>query len=207
MSAVATSRDPRVIRVFGLAGDDVVREGMLSGVERQPDMSVVGEAVDARAALPAISRSQPDVALVDDRLGDERGVDACPAIREACPTVACLLLASMADPRTLVEGAVAGAATIIPKELRGTTTVDAIRAVAGGARLFDFPAPRRALGRLGSSFAPEGAAPLRRLLEDMSLGRSRTEIADDLGLAPSESAALVDELLSFVGLDATDYPG
>jgi DNA-binding NarL/FixJ family response regulator len=196
-----------VIRVFGLAGDEVVREGLLSGVDRQPDMSVVGQAVDTREGLPAIARTRPHVALIDTSLGHERGIDACPVIRRACPSVACLLMASMTDERTLVEGAVAGAATIVPKQLRGNSTVDAIRAIVAGAGLFDFTATRRALDRLGTAYSPDGSAPLQQLLEQIGEGRNRAEIAGALGLARSEADALIDGLFEFIGLQPGDYPG
>lgn len=196
-----------MIRVFGLGGNEVVRQGVLSMIDGQPDMSVVGQAADSRGALPTIMDAEPDVIMVDAHLARQRGVDACPAIRQACPSIACVLMASMADERTLVEGAVAGAATIVPKQLRGSTMVDTIRAVAGGARLFDFPRNRHALDRLTDSFEPPPDIVLRRLLELMSQGRSRDEIGGELDLAGPEAGRLVDGLLQHVGLHPADYHG
>jgi two-component system response regulator DevR len=194
-----------VIRVFGLAGNDAVRQGVLSMIDCQPDMSVVGQAVDAHLALPTIIKAEPDVIMVDAHLARQRAMDACPAIRQACPSIACVLMASMADERTLVEGAIAGAATIVPKQLRGSTMVDTIRAVAEGARLFDFAGNRYALDRLANSFTTEPPAPLRQLLELMSTGWSRDEIADELDLSGPDAGRLVDRLLEHVGLQPTDY--
>jgi DNA-binding NarL/FixJ family response regulator len=148
--------------------------------------------------------------MVDAHLAQQRGIDACPAIRQACPSIACVLMASMADERTLVEGAIAGTATIVPKRLRGSTMVDTIRAVAGGARLFDFPGNRHALDRLAESFATVSSVQLGQLgqlLELMSEGWSRNEIALELGMAGPEAHQLVDRLLLHVGLHPTDYHG
>ena len=200
-----SSTEPTLIRVFGLAGDDVVRQVVLSTIDRQPDMSVVGQAIDARDALPTIVAAAPDIVMVDAHLARQRTIDACPAIRAACPSIACVLMASLADERTLVEGVIAGAATILPKQLRGSTMVDTIRAVAEGARLFDFTDNRRALERLANTFDAEPPAPVQQLLELMSTGSSPEEMADQLRITPAEAEALVDHLLDHVGLHPSDY--
>jgi DNA-binding NarL/FixJ family response regulator len=196
-----------MIRVFGLAESEAVCHGLLSLIDDQPDMSVVGQAVDASDALPAIVEAGPDVIMVDAHLLRQRAMDACSAIRAACPSIACVLMASMADERTLVEGAIAGAATIVPKQLRGSTMVDTIRSVAGGARLFDFAGNRRALDRLAGTFTDEPEVPLRQLLELMSTGRTRSEMADELGLGGTDVDRLMDRLLTHVGLEPADYAG
>lgn len=193
-------------RVFGLAGDDVVRQGVLQLVAREPDLLAVGEAADVEAAMDGIARAHPDVALVDQHLGPVRGIDACRRIRRRFPDVACVLMASLADERTMVEGALAGAALVVARELRGTAMIDGIRAVRDGARLVDSDAAHRAVGRLGESLSPEPAVALRRLLELMADGRSRPEIARDLGVSTPDVDGLMDRLLRKVGFEPADYP-
>ena len=199
-----SDQDNAVIRVFGLASDDAVRQGVLSVIDGQADMSIVGHALDADFAVTTVIDAQPDIVMVDAHLARLRAIDASPAIRAACPSVACVLMASMADERALVEGALAGAATIVPKQLRGSTMIDAIRAVAGGARLFDFASNRHALSKLTTSFTTSPRVDLRQLLELMSTGWTMEQIAHELDQPGLDAARLVEQLLEHVGLPPTD---
>ena len=196
-----SDRDGAVIGVFGVAGDDVVRQGILSMIDGQVDMTIVGHALDSDFAISTVTDSRPDIVMIDAHLVRPRAIDARPAIRAACPSVTCVLIASMVDERALVEAALAGAATIVPKQLRGSTMVDAIRAVAKGARLFDFVGNRHALGRLTTSFTTSHQVDVRQLLELMSTGRTTVRIADELGLDGQDAARLLISCSTTSGCD------
>src|SRR5580693_3829838 len=85
------------IGVFLLDDHEVVRRGVRQLLEAEPDITVVGEAGTARAALAVLPGLRPDVAVLDVRLPDGDGVSVCRALRSRAPGTACLMLTSFGD--------------------------------------------------------------------------------------------------------------
>src|SRR5437879_2123312 len=75
----------------------VVRQGLRSFLELQPDIEVVGEAAGARDGVQLAARLSPDVVLMDLLMPDEDGVDAIRALRDVAPRVRVLVLTSYLD--------------------------------------------------------------------------------------------------------------
>ena len=73
------------IRVLICDDHEVVREGLRGLISRQAGMSVVGEAGSVKDSIEAAARTTPDVVIMDVRLPDGSGVEACRANREARP--------------------------------------------------------------------------------------------------------------------------
>src|SRR4029077_10257780 len=116
---------------------EVVREGLRGLIGRQAGMTVVGEAGRCAEAIEAAARAKPDVVIMDVRLPDGSGVEACRSIREARPETKVIMLTSYADDEALFASIVAGAAGSLLKQTRGQAVVDAIIAVAAGRSLLD----------------------------------------------------------------------
>ena len=72
-------------RVLLCDDHEVVREGLRTMLSRREDMAVVGEAGTMAEAIEAAAKAKPDVVIMDVRLPDGSGVEACRAIREARP--------------------------------------------------------------------------------------------------------------------------
>ncbi|MDH3707870.1 MAG: response regulator transcription factor, partial [Acidimicrobiia bacterium] len=85
-------RDDDTIRVFLLDDHEVVRRGVAEMVNAQADMEVVGEAGGPSEALSVVARCDPDIAVLDVRLGEGNGIAVCREIRSEHPDVACLIL-------------------------------------------------------------------------------------------------------------------
>src|SRR5256884_8124053 len=100
-------------------------------------MSVVGEAGTVAEVVEAATRTKPDVVIMDVRLPDGSGVEACRTIREARPETRVIMLTSYADDEALFASIVAGAAGYLLKQTRGQAVIDAITAVAQGRSLLD----------------------------------------------------------------------
>jgi two-component system response regulator DevR len=149
-----------VIRVFLLDDHEVVRRGLTDLIDAEPDMTVVGEAAGVTGLLAAVSTAEPDVAVLDVRLADGNGIEACRDIRSAHPGIRCLILTSFADDRALVDAAMAGASGFVLKQIRGNELITSIRAVAEGRQLLDGARPgwrsvvSRTRRRAGSSSSP-----------------------------------------------------
>ncbi len=199
-----TSEDQTTIRVFLLDDHEIVRLGLCELIESEADMTVVGQAGEASEALRLVGSLQPDVAVLDVRLGGEsNGIEVCRTIRAQHPETICLILTSFADDRALVDAAEAGAAGYVLKQIRGNDLVESIRKVAGGAQLLDNATTRMGLKRLRES--EEGPLDAltpqeRRIFDLIGSGCSNRQIADELFLAEKTVKNYVSNLLAKLGM-------
>src|SRR4051812_48134203 len=113
------------------------REGLARAISMRPDLELIGEATDGRAALAYIQQLAPDVAVLDMRIPGLRALDIVEALtRDGSPTR--VLMLSAATESSLVYAAVAaGAAGYWSKDAERDTICDAIAAVARGERVLD----------------------------------------------------------------------
>ncbi len=195
----------RTIEVFLLDDHEIVRRGVGELVNAEPDMKVTAEAGTAKDALVAVERYQPDVAVLDVRLGDGNGngIEVCREIRSLHPRIACLILTSFADDHALVDAAMAGAAGYVLKQIRSNELIESIRKVAGGAQLLGKTDVRLGLQRFRqteegrvSTLTPQE----HRIFELIGEGYSNRQIADDMYLAEKTVKNYVSNLLSKLGM-------
>src|ERR1019366_7134361 len=137
--------DVVAIRVFLLDDHALVREGIRSLLEDEPDIEVVGEAGTAEEAMTRVPLARPDVAILDVRLKDSSGIEVCRDLRSTMPELACLMLTSFADDEALFASVMAGAAGSVLKQIKAGDLIENVRRVARGGA-----APRPA-GRRGAS--------------------------------------------------------
>ncbi len=191
------------IRVFLLDDHEIVRRGVADLLSREPDLMVIGEAGSAAAALQAVKGCEPDVAVLDVRLGDGDGIEVCREIRSRCPDVACLMLTSFADDQAFIDAAVAGAAGYVLKQIGSNDLVDSIRKVAAGAQLLDRAEVRLRMKRLRRSedgvllsLTPQE----QRIFELIGEGHSNRQIADEMYLAEKTVKNYISNLFAKLGL-------
>ncbi|HEX8353571.1 MAG TPA: response regulator transcription factor [Pyrinomonadaceae bacterium] len=154
------------LRVF-LADDHmVVREGLKSLVNAQPDMHVVGEADNGVAAWREACRIKPDVVVMDVSMPDMTGAEATERIGRDCPQVRVLALTVYEDRSYLRQMLDAGASGYVLKRAVTDELVRAIRTVAAGGSYVD---PTLAGGLVSGYFnhqdTAEGRAPAGELSE------------------------------------------
>ncbi|MET0626137.1 MAG: response regulator transcription factor [Pyrinomonadaceae bacterium] len=153
------------LRVF-LADDHmVVREGLKSLVNAQPDMHVVGEAAGGDAAWRAACRLAPDVVVMDVSMPDMGGAEATARLKRECPQVRVLALTVYEDKGYVRQMLDAGASGYVLKRAVTDELVRAIRTVAAGGSYVD---PTLAAGLVSSFFnqnTAEGRAPVVELSE------------------------------------------
>ena len=192
-----------IIRVFLLDDHEVVRRGIAATLEAEADLTVVGEAASAAEALEAVRACDPDVAVLDVRLGDGSGIDVCRQITSEIEGVSALILTSFDSDRALVDAGLAGASGFVLKEIRGTQLIEAIRQVAAGRRLLDDAEVRLALRRLRES--EEGrlydlTPQERRIFDLIGEGRTNRQIAREMYLAEKTVKNYVSNLLAKLGM-------
>ena len=192
-------------RVLICDDHEVVREGLRGLISRQAGMSVVGEAGTVAESIEAAARAKPDVVIMDVRLPDGSGVEACRAIREARPETRVIMLTSYADDEALFASIIAGASGYLLKQTRGQAVVDAITAVAAGRSLLDPDVTGKVLERLRESRAEDPAiASLteqeRKVLAGLADGKTNREIGDVLFLSEKTVKNYVSRILDKLGL-------
>ena len=184
---------------------EVVREGLRVLIARQETMSVVGEAGTVAEAIEAAARSKPDVVIMDVRLPDGSGVEACRAIREARPETKVIMLTSYADDDALFASIIAGASGYLLKQTRGQAVVDAITVVAAGGSLLDPDVTGKVLERVRQSRDEDPAlASLteqeRKVLAGLAEGHTNREIGEKMFLAEKTVKNYVSRILDKLGL-------
>lgn len=184
MAAVADGTGAAPIRVLLVDDHEVVRVGLKSLLTGSAGLEVVGEAATAAEAVRAADRLRPDVVVLDVRLPDGSGIEACREIRNARPETRVIMLTSYSDDEALFAAIMAGAAGYLLKQARGRDLVHAIRTVHEGGSLLDPEVTGRVLQRLRQPAAGAGADPLaeltereRRILDLMADGRTNQQIA------------------------------
>ncbi|HEY8758779.1 MAG TPA: response regulator transcription factor [Candidatus Limnocylindria bacterium] len=192
-------------RVLICDDHEVVREGLRGLISRQAGMSVVGEAGTVAESVEAAARAKPDVVIMDVRLPDGSGVEACRAIREARPEARVIMLTSYADDEALFASIIAGASGYLLKQTRGQAVVDAITAVAAGRSLLDPDVTGKVLERLRESRAEDPAiASLteqeRKVLAGLAEGKTNREIGEVLFLSEKTVKNYVSRILDKLGL-------
>jgi DNA-binding NarL/FixJ family response regulator len=197
------AREP--IRVFLLDDHEIVRRGVRDLLETEPDLTVIGEAGTAAAALARIPALKPDVAVLDIRLPDGDGVTVCRDIRSKMPQLACLMLTSFSDDEALFDAIMAGAAGYVLKQIRGTDLVGAIRTIASGQSLLDPQAAATVMRRMrDQATATDPLAGLtdqeRRILALIGEGLTNRQIGDRLFLAEKTVKNYVSALFAKLGM-------
>ena len=131
------SRDKQPIRVLIVDDHEVVRLGLRTLLGKGSVIRVVGEASTAASALVEAGRLHPDVVLMDVRLPDGSGIEACREIRTTSPTTRVLFLTSFPDDEAVLATILAGGAGYLLKEVSGDLLIGAIERVAAGQSMLD----------------------------------------------------------------------
>jgi DNA-binding NarL/FixJ family response regulator len=170
-------KESRTIRV--LIADDhyVVRMGLNALVSTEPDMEVVGEAVDGNQAVEMFERHSPNLVLMDLRMPGKDGIAATKEIRRRHPHARVLMLTTYDGDTDIHRAIEAGAQGYVLKNSTGDKLIPALRAVAAGERWI----PREIASRLASRKLFEELTPRElQVLQEMSKGLANKEIGDVL---------------------------
>jgi DNA-binding NarL/FixJ family response regulator len=122
------------IRVLIVDDHPMVRDGIAALLERQHDMTTVGEAVDGAEAIAMFSQLRPDVTLMDVQMPGVGGIEAIEAIRRLSPDAVILVLTTYPGDAQAVRAIRAGAAGYLLKNCIRKELLDAVRSVHAGRR-------------------------------------------------------------------------
>ena len=131
------SKPPDLLRILIVDDSEVVRMGLRALLGADRTLTVVDEAHDVSSGVKSAGKYHPDVVLLDIRLPDGTGFDACRQILECSPKTRVLVLTSVADEDVVDNAIRAGAHGYLLKEVHGGALVQAIHDVAAGKSILD----------------------------------------------------------------------
>ena len=195
-----------MIRVLIADDHAVVRQGLRTYLELQPDVEVVAEAADGEAAVREAGRLTPDVVLLDLAMPRLDGVAALARLREAAPSARVIVLTSFGEDDRLFAALRAGAAGFLLKDTEPADLARSIRTAHRG----ESPLSPAVATRVVEALAHGGRARASDLLTPRELdvlrliarGRSNKRIALELGVAEKTVKTHVGHVLA--KLDVSD---
>lgn len=178
------------VRLLLVDDHEVVRVGLRTLLTQHNHITIAGEASNVAGAIQNAARVKPDVVLMDLRLPDGSGVDACREILAVNPVIRVICLTSYADDDSVLAAVLAGAHGYVLKEIDSAALLRAVHTVAKGHSILDPQVTERALSWLrslnGNVHIPE-TDPLspqeERVLALVAEGCTNKEIGSALNLS------------------------
>lgn len=173
-----------------LVADDhsVVRRGLMEIIDGEPDMKVVAQAASGRSVLKELEDTSPDLIILDITMPDGGGLEVLREVRSSRPSVPILVLSVHSEDQYALRVLKAGAAGYLMKDCAPEELLEAIRRIASGSR---YITPDQA-DKLADAVSGRRTGHPHDVLSDrefqtlrlIGMGRSVSEIADELALSP-----------------------
>jgi two-component system response regulator DevR len=180
-----------MVRILLVDQQTIVRQGLRSLLDLEPDFTVVGEASDAQQAVRQTARLHPNVVLLDLRLSDgapAEGLDVCAQLHDRHPDSSVVVLTTFLDERLLLGALRRGARGYALKDVDAAELARIIRAVHGGQSAFD-PSSSSLIVRslTGEQAAPAGPISPRELevIKLVAGGATNLRVARELYVSES----------------------
>jgi two-component system NarL family response regulator len=187
------------IRVMIVDDHLVVRVGMTTLINAQPDMIVVTDVANAQQTVEMYQQHQPDITLVDLRMPGMNGVEVISAIRKAHPAARCIVMTTYDGDEQIYQALQAGAWAYLLKSVSREEFLTAIRSVAAGQRHIPPEVAQRLAARMPRS---ELTSREREVLELIVRGKSNKDIAAALAISEHTVKNHINNILG--KLDVTD---
>ena len=198
----------RPFRLLVVDDHEVVRQGLVALLDRRPSFQVVAEAGTVEEALAQARLHQPDIVIMDVRLPDGSGVEACREIRADLPDTRVVMLTSFPDDEAVLSAIVAGAAGYLLKQIRARDLISALEAVGRGESLLDPAVTEKVLARVRQIASGEvhdelsGLTPQeRKILMLVAEGKTNKEIASEIFLSDKTVKNYVSSILAKLNLE------
>jgi DNA-binding NarL/FixJ family response regulator len=195
------------LRILLVDDHQVVRLGVQALIDDQEGMRVVGEAGTVREAVRRAKELGPDVVVLDVRLPDGSGVDACRQIKADSPETRVVILTSFPDDQVILDAIACGADGYVLKQIGSDDLIDALRRVGRGESLLDPLVTDKVFARMREMRRQEWAQAFANLnLREMQVlahiteGQTNREIGAALSLSEKTVRNYVSSILTKLNL-------
>ncbi len=202
------SEPSKNLRLLIVDDHEVVRQGLVALLDRREGFQVVAEAGNVAEAIEQARRFEPDIVIMDVRLPDGSGIEACREIRAELPATRVVMLTSYPDEEAVLSAIVAGAAGYLLKQVRARDLVAALEAVGRGESLLDPAVTEKVLERvrrIATGGHTDELALLtsqeQKILMLVAEGMTNKEIAADVFLSDKTVKNYVSSILSKLNLE------
>jgi DNA-binding NarL/FixJ family response regulator len=200
--------EARPLRLLVVDDDEVVRQGLVSLLERREHFQVVAEAGTAAEAVEMARKFEPDLVVMDVRLPDGSGIEACREIRSEFPNTKVVILTSYPDEEAVLSAIIAGASGYLLKQIRGRDLVSSLESVGRGDSLLDPAVTEKVLDRvrrIATGTYTDEMAQLtqqeQKILLLVAEGKTNKEIASEVFLSDKTVKNYVSSILSKLNLE------
>jgi two-component system response regulator DevR len=199
---------PRTLTLLIVDDHEVVRQGLAALLGRRPGFQVVAEAGTVAEAVAAARKFRPDLVVMDVRLPDGSGIEACREIRAEMPDTRVIMLTSYPDEDAVLSAIIAGASGYLLKQVRARDLVAALEAVGRGESLLDPAVTGRVLDRvrrIATTDHPDELAQLtsqeQKILLLVAEGKTNKQIAAEVFLSDKTVTNYVSSILAKLNLE------
>jgi len=210
---MTTTGVTRPWRVLLVDDDALVRAGLRMILSAAPDLEVVGEVADGRAAVAAVQGHQPDVVLMDIRMPDVDGITATSLVRQLPDPPQVIVLTTFHVDEYVFGALRAGASGFLLKDTPPAEITNAVRLVAGGDAMLSPSVTRTLIAQFGDPHTAgrrsDAVSAIGRLTErerevamEVAKGHSNAEISGRLFMSEATVKSHVSRL--FAKLDASN---
>ena len=188
---------PTTIRVLIVDDHAIVRKGLATIINRDPEMTAIAQAEDGQQAIDAFREYQPDVTLMDLRMPKMGGVEAIMAICAEFKQARIAVLTTYDSDEDIYRGLHAGAQGYLLKDAKPGELLNAIRAIHNGQKYIPPEVGAKLLQRMSNPELSERELEVLRL---MAQGMGNQEIATALSIGESTVKSHVNRILSKLGV-------
>jgi two-component system, NarL family, response regulator len=186
----------RSIRVLVVDDHPIVRQGLVSILEDEPDMVIVGQASDGNEAIAQFRLHQPDVVLLDLRMPQLGGVEVITAVRAEAPEANIIMLTIYDTDEAIYQGLRAGARAYLLKDTPCDEILEVIRAVYEGRRYISTMVGEKLAARMDKPMLSDRE---RQVIAQMAKGKNNREIGAELSITEHTVRFHVNNVLSKLG--------